>query len=526
MSTRSQYAYARKRVVAALSVLGLAVTMPACAVGPDFRRPNVAINPNWSESSDPRIKVNKALDLAWWTTFSDPTLDSLIEAAHHQNLTLQIAALRIFEARAQLGVATGWQWPQHIGPSAKVTANGITDQAADAAGLSRNFVSYDVGFDAVWELDIWGKYRRGVRAARADYLATVADYEAALVSLTGEVARTYVMIRTYETLIALARDNVVIQEDALKIASARFKNGATSELDVSQQTALLETTRAQIPELEIKLRQTQNALSTLLGQPTGQVQQLLATPHGIPVPPKDIGVGVPADVLRRRPDIRAAELRAIAQCDRIGVAKAELYPKFTLFGTIGTSGLNSGATRSGISAPSLFGPGSFVYNAGGSVFWPILNYKRLQNNVRVEDARFQQSLTEYVNIVLSAAQEVEDGMIGMLREQDSAVFAQNAVTAAENSVKISMVQYQEGAVDFQRVLDAQRLLLDSQNRLANTQSQAATSTIALYKALGGGWEVRRAPLVPDATRREMQDRTRWGHSLDEVPASPPAGKQE
>ncbi|HTL36060.1 MAG TPA: efflux transporter outer membrane subunit [Kofleriaceae bacterium] len=505
-------------------LFGIVMTMPACAVGPDYVRPQVAVNANWSEYSDPRIKAAKEVDTAWWTTFSDPTLDSLIEASHHQNLTLQVAALRIFEARAQYGVAVGNQWPQRIGPSAKVTANRLTDQAAEAAGLDRTFLSYDVGFDAVWELDIWGKYRRGARAAHADYLATVADYEAALVSLTGEVARTYVLIRTYETLIALARDNAAIQEDALTIAEARFKNGATSELDVSQQTALLETTRAQIPELEIKLRQTQNALSTLLGRPPGQVEQLLEGPHGIPVPPKEIGVGVPAEVLRRRPDIRAAELRAMAQCDRIGVAKAELYPSFTLFGTIGTQGLSSGATRAGVSAPSLFGPGSFVYNAGGSLFWPILNYKRLQNNVRIEDARFQQSLTEYMQTVLSAAQEVEDGMIGMLREQDSAVFAQNAVNAAQNAVKVSLVQYREGAVDYQRVLDAQRILLDSQNRLANTQSAAATNTIALYKALGGGWQVRRAPLVPDATRREMQDRTRWGHGLDETPASPPAGK--
>src|ERR1043165_1049016 len=256
-------------------LFGVALTMPACAVGPDYVRPQVSMNAQWSEQADKRLKADKAVEAAWWKTFADPALDRLIDVAHRQNLPLQVAALRIFEARAQLGVAKGWQYPT-IGPSARVTANGITDQAADAAGLARNFRQYEVGFDAVWELDIWGKYRHGVRAARADYLATVADYEAALVSLSAEVARTYVMVRTYETLLALSRSNETIQADALDIAQARFKNGATSELDVAQQTALLETTRTQIPELEIKLRQTQNALSTLLGQPTGSVQALLA----------------------------------------------------------------------------------------------------------------------------------------------------------------------------------------------------------------------------------------------------------
>jgi outer membrane protein TolC len=313
-----------------------------------------------------------------------------------------------------------------------------------------------------------------------------------------------------------------VQEEGQQIAESRFRNGATSELDVVQATNLLESTRATIPVLEIGQRQAHNALSTLLGRPTGYVESLLGTPRGIPAPPAQVAVSVPAGMLRRRPDIRGAELRAVAQCERIGIAKAELYPRFTLFGSIGTqttSGVGSTILNTTTSSfTNLFGSGSWAYNAGGSLFWPILYYPQLRNNVRVQDARFQQSLVEYVNTVLQAAREVEDGMTGFLRQQDAAAFEQNAVTAAESSVRLALVQYREGAVDFQRVLDSQRALLDSQNRLASTRSSAVTELIALYKALGGGWELRQGdPVVPGATQREMQDRTNWGGYFSNPP---------
>jgi NodT family efflux transporter outer membrane factor (OMF) lipoprotein len=349
-------------------------------------------------------------------------------------------------------------------------------------GFDRNYRDYQVGFDAYWELDFWGKYRRGAGAAQAEYLATVADYQGALVALSAEVARTYVDIRMYELLIDQAKTNVAIQEEALQIAQSRFKNGATSELDVQQATNLLETTRSTIPNLQRELQQAQNALSTLLGRPTGFVQTMLSADAGLPALPAKVGVSVPAEVLRRRADIRAAEMRAMAQSERIGVAKADMLPRFTLFGFIGTESSSRGGT--------LFGPGSFIYNAGGSLLWPILNYTRIKNNIRVEEARFRETIANYVETVLRATQEVEDGIAGYLRDQDSSVFAQNAVTAAEAAVKISLIQYREGAVDYQRVLDAQRALLDSQDLLTRTRSSAVTSLIALYKALGGGWEMR------------------------------------
>lgn len=507
-------------LVSTLLVIGLVLPAPACLVGPDFVKPKVALNGSWSESRDPRLAVNAAAEVAWWKAFGDPTLDELIELAYQQNLPLQVAGLRILEARAQLGIAVGQQYPTNPGPIARAAVVKPSEHSFGGF-INHHYGDYQIGFDAIWELDLWGKYRRGVRAANAAYLATVADYDGALVSLSAEVARTYVAIRTFEVLIELAHQNVRIQEEGQQIAESRFRNGATSELDVVQATNLLESTRATIPVLEIGQRQAQNALSTLLGRPTGYIQSRLGAPRGIPAPPARVAVSVPAEMLRRRPDIRGAELRAAAQCERIGIAKAELYPSFVLNGSIATqttSGLGTAASRTTSSFTDLFGPGSLAYNAGGSLFWPILSYRQLLNGVRVEDARFQQSLVDYVNTVLQAAREVEDGMIGFLRQQDAAAFERNAVTAAESSVRLALVQYREGAVDYQRVLDTQRELLSSQNRLASTRSQAVTDLIALYKALGGGWELRQGdPVVPGAIQHEMQDRTNWNGYFSKPP---------
>jgi NodT family efflux transporter outer membrane factor (OMF) lipoprotein len=505
----------RARVLRSSVSIGWVIAISACSVGPKFVKPEVAVNPAWSEASDPRLSAKAAADITWWSTFQDPTLDRLIELAYHQNLSLQIAGLRILEARAQLGIAVGEQLPSNVNPIVTGQAVGLSKHAANSSILDHNYGEYQVGFDAVWEVDFWGKYRKGARAANATYYATIADYDGALVSLSAEVARTYVTIRTYEVLIDLAKKNEQVQQEGLDIAQSRFKNGATSELDVAQATTLLETTRAQIPELQIGLVQARNALSTLLAQPTGYVDAILTQPGGIPTPPPQIAVSVPAEVLRRRPDIRGAELRAMAQCDRIGIAKADLFPKFVLFGSIGTSiSTNAGPLSNNSTLENLFGPGSLAYNAGASLFWPILNYPKLVNGVRVEDARYQETLVDYVNTVLVAEREVEDGITGYLREQDAAVSAQNAAASAENAVKLALIQYREGAVDYTRVLDTQRDLLSAENRLASTRSAVATNLIALYKALGGGWEVREgAQVVPEPTQREMQNRTNWGGYL-------------
>jgi NodT family efflux transporter outer membrane factor (OMF) lipoprotein len=495
----------------------LLLALGGCAVGPEYTRPETKVTEGWRERDDPRITTQGGVDALWWKGFKDPTLDRLIDLAYRQNLPLQIAGLKIVEARAQLGIATGQQWPQTQVAFGAVTAEGLSNDAPNVSkvssvpGFDRNYVNYQVGFDAVWELDFWGKYRRGVEADTASLLASIADYYDALVTLTAEVARTYVAIRTFEVLIDESRENVRIEEEGLRIAQARFKDGATSELDVTQATALLESTRATIPQLQISLEQSRNALGTLLGQPVGAVDGMLGGPKLIPTAPAKVAVSVPAELLRRRPDIRSAELAAAAQCARIGVAKAELYPSLSLVGTFGFQASNTGST-----SVSLFSGDNIFYSIGPRVVWPFLNYGRIKNAVRVQDARFEQLLVAYRNTVLRAAQEVEDALTGFLNSQEAVAVGQRAVVAARRSVEIAVVQYREGEVDYQRVLDAQRSLLQQQISLTQASSSVVTNVVALYKALGGGWELAQGqPFVPERTRDEMERRTNWGDMLSE-----------
>ena len=508
------------------ALVGVPAVLIGCAVGPDFKAPEAPVPPNWSAKDDPRIATQTAADALWWREFNDSTLDRLIELAYRQNLPLQVAGLRIMEARAQLGIATGSQFPQQQEIFAGAEAVGLTQAQTNIVSpdrLSRNYLGYQVGFDAAWELDFWGKYRRGVQAEAAGLLASVADYYSALVSLTAEVARTYATIRTFEVRVETARENVAIQEDGLRIAESRFRNGAAPELDVAQATTLLESTRATVPQLEISVQQARNAMSMLLGQPPHTLDAMLAGPKEIPSAPTKIAVGMPAEMLRRRPDIRGAELFAAAQCARIGLAKADLYPSFSIVGTVGLQ-----AASTGIAPHNLFTGDSLFYSVGPQINWPFFNYGRLENKVRVQDARFQQLLVDYRNTVLKAAQEVEDALTGFLKSKEAIEFGENALKAAQRSVEISISAYQQGAVDYQRVLDAERSLLEQQTGLTQTRSAVATNLIALYKALGGSWEVGRdQPFVPERTQDEMRERTNWGDLLSEprgVEKKPASGK--
>ena len=490
----------------------LALVLGACAVGPDFKRPDAEVAKAWRDANASQVDTKSAVDPRWWRTFNDPTLERVVDVAYRQNLDLQVAGLHIVEARAQLGIATGRIFPQQQAVLGSAQAVGLS---ADTPNLPTNVVrhygDFQIGFDAVWELDFWGKYRRGIESQGAALEASAADYDAALVSLTAEAARTYVTIRTFEQLLLLAQQNTKLQEEGLAIANARFANGATTELDVAQATSLLETTRATIPQLQLSLQQARNALSTLLGESAGGVEALLQTAGDIPKAPERVAVGVPAELLRRRPDVRSAELLAWAQCARIGVAKADLYPSFSLAGSIGYRAATSGLIASN--------PLNDIYYAlGPTVNWPFLNYGRLTNAVRVEDARFQALIVSYRSTVLKAAQEVEDSLTGYVDGQAVVAAQQRSVVAADRAVQIALVQYREGAADYERVLDAERTLLQQQNSLAEGVSAVTTSAISLYKALGGGWELRRGdPIVPPPVQDEMFHRTGWGDLLMPLP---------
>jgi NodT family efflux transporter outer membrane factor (OMF) lipoprotein len=363
--------------------------------------------------------------------FNDPILNDLVQAAYQQNLPLQIAGLRIYEARAQLGIAFGFQYPQSQQGQGSASLNQLSKNAPNAANADRYYSNYDIGLDAAWELDVWGKFRRAVQTGVANLEASIADYDDILVSLTSEVARTYVVMRTAEERLQVARQNVEIQKRSLQIAEVRFKAGAVTELDVAQARSLLRGTEATIPGFQTDIRQAKNALAILLGKLPGEIDAMLGAAGMIPKIPAEVAVGIPAELLRRRPDIRFAERQLAAQSAQIGFAKADLFPHFSLFGTWGFQTAGHTDFRSNNSKISdLFKKGSIAYSTGAGFSWDLFNYGRITNQVRVEDARFQELAVNYEDTVIRAAQEVEDAMVGFLQSQDAVFFLTDAVTAS------------------------------------------------------------------------------------------------
>jgi NodT family efflux transporter outer membrane factor (OMF) lipoprotein len=505
-------------------LLGIVVLTSGCIkVGPDFTPPLAPVADSWIEQEDRQLTAAPGQYERWWTVFNDPLLNKLVDDAYRQNLGLQVAGLRILEARAQLGIATGNLYPQQQQLNASVAALGASKNAANTISGDLDYKDLNTGFSAGWELDFWGKFRRGVEAADAQFLAAIANYDDVMVTLTAEVARSYILIRTLTERIRLAEESVAIQERSLEIAENRFDGGLVTELDVQQARSLLANTRATIPRYRADYRKAQNALSILLGSPPKDLsEQLSLTAQTlIPQPPAEVAVGVPADLLRRRPDIRRAEQQAAAQSALVGVTKADLYPHFTLIGSIGLQASDSPLTNEGGSSLSdLFSSNSFTYFAGPSLTWNLLNYGRIKNQVRVQDARLQQLIVNYQNTVLNAAREVEDAMSGFLEDKVQARYLAEAVIASKRSVDLSSLQYSEGLTDYQRVLDAQRGLTRDQDTLATVQGSVAINLVNMYKALGGGWQPRTDDVVPAEMQQQMSERTDWGGLLDKTEQQP------
>ncbi len=497
-------------------LLAVTLVVSGCTtVGPDYVRPPGPVAEQWIDIEDPRIKAEPAELIDWWTVYNDPVLTFLVEAAYKQNLTLQIAGLRILEARAQLGIAVGRQYPQVQQVTGSLTRVELSDNAPNVVQTS--FTDVRMGFDTAWEIDFWGRFRRGVEAGNADLGASIANYDDVLVSLIAEVAATYVQIRTFEERLRLARANVKIQEESLRIATVRFRHGAVTKLDVQEATGNLRNTEALIPELETGLRQAKNTLSILLGMPPHDLQDVLGGPRPIPTAPADVAVGVPAELLRRRPDIRRAERDAAAQSALIGIAKADLYPRFTLAGFVGLQSSDTGMAT----LADLFTGDSFTGFVGPALSWPLLNYGRLKNNVRVQDARFQQLVINYQNTVLKAAEEVENAVVAFLRAQEQARFLSAAVQATKGAVDLSLIQYRGGAIPFDRVLISEERLVAQQDRLAEAKGAISVNLIAMYKGLGGGWQIRRGQdFVPGEIQEVMRTRTNWGGLLAPEAVSP------
>ncbi len=449
-------------------------------VGPNYCPPAAPVASRWIDYADPRVKSDEQPLDAWWTVFNDATLNGLVATAYQQNLTLREAGARILEAQAQRNIAAGNLFPQSQSAFADYTRVKLSTNTANPP-MEAWFSDWDAGLTASWELDFWGRFRRAVEAADAELDASVERYDDVLVVLLSDVAASYVQYRTFQQRIVYAQANIDVQRLAVQLSTDKFQGGATTERDTHQARQILEQTEALLPALEIGKRQAANRLCTLLGMPPQDLDAMLGPGAGVPTVPTDVIVGVPADLVRRRPDVRRAEREVAAQSARIGIAVSDLYPHISVLGTIGVEAEQFS---------DLFKSGSMIGSVGPGLRWDILNYGRLVNNVRVQDARFQAAAYAYQDQVLNAGREVEDALVAFLLTQEQTLHLAASVDAANRTVEITNEQYRQGAVDFTPVFLFESQLTTQQDQYAASQGDIALALIAVYRALGGGWQIR------------------------------------
>ena len=457
-------------------------------VGPNYQKPSAPVASEWIDSQSKGVNVATQDLRGWWKTLNDPKLDALIEEAYRQNLTLRSAGTRILAARAQRGIAVGNLFPQTQQLTGSYTRNQLSRNVANPVNQellgtsvgTRFFNDTAVGPNVSWEIDFWGRFRRGVEASNAELDASVENYDDALVLLVAEVASTYVQIRVFQQQIKYVDGNIAVQTQFVNQAEDRLKGGVGRKLDQGQMRSNLTDTQALKEQLEIGLRQANNGLCVLLGTPVRNLLPELGDGE-IPTAPPEVAVGMPADLLRRRPDLRKAERLVAAQSARIGIATADLYPRLSLVGGLGYEAAN---------LSSLFTPGSFIGTVGPSLRWDILNYGRLVNGIRVQDAVFQTAVVDYQNAVLGAGREVEDSVVLFLRSQSRtkqlAESAKEAKIAVDEAVQLS----KDVKFDLNTAFVTSNFLVGQQDKLAQSRGDIALGFISIYKALGGGWEIR------------------------------------
>jgi NodT family efflux transporter outer membrane factor (OMF) lipoprotein len=450
-------------------------------VGPQYSVPPAAVAADWIDASDKRVRKESDDLSKWWTVFNDPVLNDLICYAYRQNLTLRQAGYRVLAARAQVFGAASTLFPQTQSITGDFDRIVKSIAVANAQFIpKRYFPQYDQAFNLGWEIDFWGKFRRGVESARDTLEASVADYDDVLVTLLSDVATNYVQLRVSEARIAYARENAKLQQQSVRVVENRMKVGAARQLDVDQARSLLYQTEATIPELQIALRISANAICILLGIPTEDLTAKLKSAP-IPVAPTEVAVGIPADLLRRRPDVRRAERQAAAQCAQIGVAEADFYPHISLVGTIGYSAKEF---------INMYNPKSLVGTFGPSFQWNVLVYGRILANMRVQQAVFLQLVTAYQQTVLNAHQEAENGLVTFLKAQERVRLQSLSVKAAQDAVKTVLSQFEAGTVTIAQLILLEQTLVGLQDTLAQAQGEIPLGLIQVYKALGGGWQIR------------------------------------
>jgi NodT family efflux transporter outer membrane factor (OMF) lipoprotein len=489
-------------------IVVVSLFLSACMVGPDFKEPQKNVTPHWL-NKESVIKETPFRDTQWWAVFHDKNLTELIQLSYCNNLSLQIAGVRVLQARAQLAQSVGELYPQQQALTGSYNYNRIGGGSLQNL-LPPSFDTASLGLSANWEIDFWGKYRRAIQSNDAAFLAYLAAYDNGIVSLTADVAAAYIKIRTDQALIRVTKENIQLQKMSLKLAKSRFKAGQTSLLDVDQAQTELAQTEASLPQYVSDLRTQKDALGLLLGTTPNQVDGLLKKNKPIPKAPLKVAVGIPIETLDRRPDIHQARLEAIAQSEAIGAAKANLYPSFSLLGTFAFASNNIPPSSIG----NIFNWSNRTITAGPSVNWPLLNYGQITNTVRIQDAAFQQALLSYINQVLHAQQEVQDSITRYIESNKSERDLTRANQSAVQSTRLSLIRYREGEADYTTVLDVEQQQLRVQTSLENAKGGVALALVSLYRALGGGWQIRNGnDIVSNQTKMQMAARTNWGGLL-------------
>ncbi|MGH7796971.1 MAG: efflux transporter outer membrane subunit [Candidatus Binatia bacterium] len=468
----------------AVVTASLILLVAGCSVGPDYKEPALAVPAAWQEAQQTGVETRPA-DLArWWTAFEDPLLNSLIERAVKSNLDLRIAEARIREARASRAAVAAGAWPTIDVSGAysrnRTSANALAVGSLAPQGggqLEQDF--FKTGFDASWEIDAFGGVRRSVEAADAAIEVSQESGRDVLVTLLGDVARNYIDLRGLQRRLAVARANLKTQQDSLDLTRVRFNAGLASDLDVARAEAQLNTTASQVPTLESLLKQAAYSLDLLLGLSPGALWQELEKELAIPSLPPEVLVGLPSDLLRRRPDIRFAERQLAAATAQVGSAIADLFPKFFL---TGAGGLQS------ISASDWFTSGSRYWSIGPTISWPIFDAGRIRANIEIRNAQQEQALSQYEKAVLAAFGDVEKSLVNYAQEQVRYRSLNDAVAANRRAVQMANELYVRGLNDYLDVLDSQRALYVTETELAQSEATMAANLVALYKALGGGWE--------------------------------------
>lgn len=495
----------RKMNLTLATVSAAVAVLAGCEVGPKYVQPDLHV-PEAFATTGPASRPSTSVDARWWSSFGDPTLDALVTQAANSNLDLKRAAARLREARARRAFVSGGAYPQINGTAGytheRISENAEPFSAFSGSGFPLEYDLYQLGFDANWEIDIFGGTRRNIRAADLDVAASVEEQRSILLSVIAEVARNYVELRGYQRELEVAERNLAVQRETVEVTRDRQRNGVTTQLEVAQAAGQASGTEAQLPALENLEWQAIHRIAVLLGKEPNALASELTRRAPIPVATGPIAIGIPSELVRRRPDLRRAERQLAASSERIGAAVAEQFPRFALNGNVGLQ-------SSDIADLTDFGSRNFSF--GPSLSIPIFRAGTLRAAVKVRTAQQEEALAGYEQLVLEAFREVEDALVAVQTEQRRVLSLRNSVASYQEAASVARDQYRQGVTDFLNVLAAERNLFEREDELARSELASTTSAIALYKALGGGWEAAEFAPKDPADKASVQAHNQTKH---------------